>query len=760
MKGLPRWLLVLFSILLVSCVGLLTTYFVLSGRDSITFNSKNFLQGTSEQKENSIFVLSDIPGISIKLVNKDEISKFLEEINFWEESGVRIYETASLVTVNNLEIHLTDKEQEYGQFTGGDSMETYQSFGQSLENDKLKIYVHFSFDKIHKIIEQESFGKLSFNIFHSLYLSSAKAVENKDEIKATDFAREYLDSKPASESIVKISKKISFNILTKLLSLLSKPVYAQCSGDFACGVDIVNCVCSDGVNHDDCVGTGDRCGVPPNTCTCTTDCSNAAQFNCVDRRNNVYICENEGGCGMGYDCVNNYECSWDGPTPVPTIPGSTPAPTSPPAGCSCAGGWCVNPASCVGNVEDDGGYCSGADEDCCCPFFAGTRSGRYGISFFYDADRDGNWDSGESSLKVNYPGTMASIRTIVNIPNVAQHTYVGGWITNNICIDEAIVTGDSREWAYVCPNPNDAVNCNGCWIFRPIKQGDYWVCAGSTNGNCIGQLGRYYYRSSLGLSTNNVDILDSKDIKADNRNNCGFSFIPPPGWEVTRIKWNSSYYPSSNVGTQIHESAPGATGISTNLENPGAFGFKMVGRVIHVGVAQAMSCVIDLPPPPDYTIGGTGLTVGVFPAISTTGGDVDQVLFISDNVPVVATVCARNTGPCPDVNAFYLDDSSSFSADLTSQGISPPAGTLTAVATMSDGTTTCTDTANINVLNPPAWWQAVGGSIVAGSEYISSVIPANCSLLPGCVPFIVAGEGMPIAGTTITSGAGGPSESG
>jgi len=165
-----------------------------------------FLYFLNLQKK-QIKVVSDIPGISAELANKKEINRFLEKIYFWESNGIRIYETASLTSIDSLEIHLTAQEQKYGQFTGGQSKEVYQSFGQSLEENKLKLYLHFSPEKINKIIEQKSFEKLNFNLFYALYLSSARAVEKRDQIKAIDFVREYIDSLSASEPIIKILRK-------------------------------------------------------------------------------------------------------------------------------------------------------------------------------------------------------------------------------------------------------------------------------------------------------------------------------------------------------------------------------------------------------------------------------------------------------------------------------------------------------------------------------------------------------------------------
>ena len=93
------------------------------------------------ESKDEIKIVSDIPNISVKLVNKDFLENFLQKINFFEENGVRIYTLDSPTTTKSLEIHLTDQEQAYGKFISGTTQKTYQSFSHSSSEDKLKIYL-------------------------------------------------------------------------------------------------------------------------------------------------------------------------------------------------------------------------------------------------------------------------------------------------------------------------------------------------------------------------------------------------------------------------------------------------------------------------------------------------------------------------------------------------------------------------------------------------------------------------------------------
>ena len=153
------------------------------------------------------------------------------------------------------------------------------------------------------------------------------------------------------------------------------------------------------------------------------------------------------------------------------------------------------------------------------------------------------------------------------------------------------------------------------------------------------------------------------------------------------------------------------------------------------------SCEIDIT---DAEV-DVGDSVDKFVGISSppVGGLISRVDF-TINPPLIAEV-----DPLFDILAV-------FSTTIT--GIAVGNTTYTAVATMDNGVTTCEDTATVTVNNPDGWWQAIGGSAVAGGGSLTSVIPAGCNL-PVCNPFIVLGGSMPIASGSINPGTGGVSES-
>jgi hypothetical protein len=135
-------------------------------------------------------------------------------------------------------------------------------------------------------------------------------------------------------------------------------------------------------------------------------------------------------------------------------------------------------------------------------------------------------------------------------------------------------------------------------------------------------------------------------------------------------------------------------------------------------------------------------------------GTIDRVDFTSSDFSV-GSICDEDLALCPPGSANDSDSDATYRTNLTAYSF----GTTTISADMIvGGLVGCSASLDVGITNPPPWWQAVGGSVVAGRGSINSSISAGC-VLPVCNPFIVLGGSMPIAGTTINPGSGGVSES-
>lgn len=104
--------------------------------------------------------------INAKLVNYEYLIEKMDETNFWGSQAVSVYGAngaiQTSVTVRNLQIILTDKEQPLGkvssQNTDG-SLGTYQSFGTKFNSEGImSIYLHVS----PNIIQEESYDDASY----------------------------------------------------------------------------------------------------------------------------------------------------------------------------------------------------------------------------------------------------------------------------------------------------------------------------------------------------------------------------------------------------------------------------------------------------------------------------------------------------------------------------------------------------------------------------------------------------------------------
>lgn len=168
------------------------------------------------------------------------------------------------------------------------------------------------------------------------------------------------------------------------------------------------------------------------------------------------------------------------------------------------------------------------------------------------------------------------------------------------------------------------------------------------------------------------------------------------------------------------------------------------------------ACEIDFPVGSIDVDVSSSTTTSVFEVAPAVGGNIQSVLFTVADTGVAAICDPSIPGECPDGSATFTDGSPAFNVRVTGKGLGNT--TISAVATMDDGTSTCftIPPANIAVDNTPAWWQAVGGGIFAGGGSISSSIPAaSCDLSATCDSVLVRSDpsiGHPYPGTAIAYG--------
>jgi len=369
----------------------------------------------------------------------------------------------------------------------------------------------------------------------------------------------------------------------------------SCTGDIVCGNFREVCECSS--TGEACSTAGNACGPWDNrgTCNCNpTGCTGSESRSCSGDS-----CSNNcDECQVADNCHGIRACVIDSPA-------------------SCSGACCAA-EDCIGAINDDGACAAQnpATPSCCgsCDSgdpppgtIEGWPQGRFGVKFFYDENGNGDWDSGEDSLVTGHASVLSQIETVLNVPGVQTYRWTGQDIGSNVCLNNTFANcGHRGDSACVCPHANDPCGV----VVRPIRQyvisgQQYWTCHGDdaysstlseegyhwvragTGNNCLGQEICVWRSGGLGLSINDPDVRRAPAIGTLNPN-VVFAFNLPEGWKTTKIKWNTSYYPGSNIGSEIRESNMGVNSINTNLEayNDAAYQFKISSRIIHVGVVE------------------------------------------------------------------------------------------------------------------------------------------------------------------------------
>lgn len=79
---------------------------------------------------------SDTSLFAVSLTNKEKLQSILEGLHFWQPNSVAVFsphggQEKKLVTVNSLDIHLTDKKQPLGNIVSSKTQQAYAGYGMT-----------------------------------------------------------------------------------------------------------------------------------------------------------------------------------------------------------------------------------------------------------------------------------------------------------------------------------------------------------------------------------------------------------------------------------------------------------------------------------------------------------------------------------------------------------------------------------------------------------------------------------------------------
>lgn len=158
MDSTPRWLLILFTIVVIAFLGLILAYFLLRQRDLNQMTPQTNIQA-----------VSDIPGFSLSLHDEAKLNSYLTDFGFWEENGVVYRQTRKKVSVNKLVVHLTDKEQRYDRFISAGTDEVYQASGETYADGKLDLYIFIDTSILENGKEEDLSRRINRQALHTAY---------------------------------------------------------------------------------------------------------------------------------------------------------------------------------------------------------------------------------------------------------------------------------------------------------------------------------------------------------------------------------------------------------------------------------------------------------------------------------------------------------------------------------------------------------------------------------------------------------------
>ncbi|QQS39363.1 hypothetical protein IPM62_02005 [Candidatus Woesebacteria bacterium] len=503
---------------------------------------------------------------------------------------------------------------------------------------------------------------------------------------------------------------------------------------------------------------------------------------CVDGTTTNY-CTMSNQCAGFNQCITTAGCSVG---PVPTLPpGVTPVPTVPSGGSGC-GTSCSSDQQCPAQPSK---LCVGAPNGTCFCDDGGTPiTGCGGITFapgyseedFYgsdpvrmivrDAGNNNMWDAGVSivSYSTNQPspfstscepwpggpGTEPGARydRYCNInPAQLQPLNPGDYIHMSATI-EFSPADDTDE----CPN-DFQMPYNGTIIGRVYND---------DNGNSVldDTLGEgYIVNRAFSTCTGAKKYLDGLFVQAVNtitgqiytvkvnEDGAGGELCnPEPLYQFSGLPDGIYNVSIKTDSLPVGWGAPVALPPGPGCVNSGLGTVNCTvasGSISHAWfTVKQVSCQLTLSSPLNISIGGmANITTS---SLIQTNGDIDRIQYMVDD----ASIADFNSDSGTYVDQFTdSNKADGFSATLYGNAIG--VSNISAFGAMLDeGNIMCTPnpaSATVNVTNPSAWWQSIGGSIMAKGNILSIISPTTCTL-PACNPVLIT-DGASIPGIAVST---------
>ena len=570
-----------------------------------------------------------------------------------------------------------------------------------------------------------------------------------------------------------------------------KEAQAYCSGNYTCGAEVTVCFCGGEV------ASASRCSQGDPGCSWGPECDDGFQTRgCTQSIGGGNSCSAH--CGV-YACSGptGADCSWVVPPPTPTLvpgvptptlaPGVTPTPTPGVVSCgdSCSSGsdcppprvcpsstgkcWCFDPPTFT--------YCEGIRLD-----------SDYTLQQLYENVNVGFYADGVGSANDYDATARLRYKNLTNPQETSPGQFVNFWETDCIDLEGSGMTRD--RW---CHMRGSDLNSTPPPLLLPGDEVEAWIrIVDSSICNRIFTIPDY---------TGSVVGRVWADMNGNGAIDAGDGFIQSPGSSCPSGGWPSSSYQTVD-GVYIEVQGPEYQQVQVNQDTDGNFmctnepyyrfnelnigtytvslnedvlpagwvfsangadsndctaiGSNQFSCIVskndtaHVWFGiQPISCELQISTDPVTLAVGT--TVDIPESILEINGEVSEVRYS------IADVDTADFNPDRFIPAATFIDDPRDGLDATLSGNDEGTTHLTVSGTMTNNgdIIVCTPAeAGVDVVNPPGWWQADGGGIIAANGSISSIIPVTyCEPAPDCEPYLITDvsgvPGVPVATANI-----------